>query len=136
MQLNEKEILKEVVFKTSRSGGKGGQNVNKVSTKVELVFHIENSLSFTDEQKQLLLDMLSNQIDSEGFLHVVSQASRSQLENKMIAIAKFFKLLKSAFVIKKTRKASKPTKSAIDKRIKSKKLTGDKKKLRAKIKSD
>ncbi len=136
MHLNEKEILKEVVFKTSRSGGKGGQNVNKVSTKVELIFHIENSFALSVEQKFLLTEKLSNHIDSEGYLHIVSQASRSQLENKKIAIAKFFKLLKSAFVIKKARKATKPTKSAIDKRIKSKKLAGDKKKLRAKVKSD
>jgi ribosome-associated protein len=136
MLIKVKDILKEVVFKTSRSGGKGGQNVNKVSTKVELVFHIANSLSLTDEQKQLLLDKLSNQLDSEGFLHVVSQASRSQLENKKIAIVKFFKLLNSAFIIKKQRKATKPSKTAIEKRIKSKKIVGELKKLRAKIKSN
>jgi ribosome-associated protein len=136
MHLNDKEILKEVVFKTSRSGGKGGQNVNKVSTKVELVFHIQNSLSLSDMQKLMLLNKLSGMLDSEGFLHVVSQASRSQLENKKIAIAKFFKLLKSAFVVKKPRKATKPTKTAVEKRIKSKKIAGEQKKLRAKIKTD
>ena len=136
MLIKEKDILKEVKFKTSRSGGKGGQNINKVSTKVELVFSIENSLSFTDEQKQLLLEKLSNQLDSEGFLHVVSQASRSQLENKKIAIAKFFKLINSAFIIRKKRKATKPSKTAVEKRIKSKKIAGEQKKLRAKIKSD
>ncbi|MFN7013545.1 MAG: alternative ribosome rescue aminoacyl-tRNA hydrolase ArfB [Bacteroidia bacterium] len=136
MHLNDKEILKEVVFKTSRSGGKGGQNVNKVSTKVELVFHVQNSLSLSDEQKQMLINKLSGMIDNDGFLHVVSQASRSQLENKKIAIAKFLKLLKSAFIHKKPRKATKPSQTAIEKRIKSKKVVGELKKLRAKIKSD
>ncbi len=136
MHLNDKEILKEVVFKTSRSGGKGGQNVNKVATKVELIFHIQNSLSLSDEQKQRLLDKLSGMLDSEGFLHIVSQASRSQLENKKIAITKFIKLLKSAFVDKKPRKATQPTKTAVEKRIKNKKIAGEQKKLRAKIKTD
>lgn len=136
MHFNDKEILKEVIFKTSRSGGKGGQNVNKVSTKVELLFHIANSQYFSDEQKKLLLDKLSNKIDTNGYLHIVSQASRNQLENKKIAIAKFLKLLKSAFVIKKPRKATKPSKTAIENRIKSKKIVGEQKKLRAKIKTD
>lgn len=136
MHLNDKEILNEVIFKTSRSGGKGGQNVNKVSTKVELLFHIANSQYFSDEQKKLLLDKLSNKIDTNGYLHIVSQASRNQLENKKIAIAKFLKLLKSAFVIKKPRKATKPSKTAIENRIKSKKIVGELKKLRAKIKTN
>lgn len=136
MNLNDKKILNEVIFKTSRSTGKGGQNVNKVSTKVELLFHIQNSLSLSDEQKKLILDRLSDMLDNKGFLHIVSQASRSQLENKKNAIAKFFKLLKSSLVVKKPRKASKPSKTAVEKRIKSKKIVGEIKKLRAKIKSD
>lgn len=136
MLINEKELLKEIEFKTSRSGGKGGQHVNKVSTKVELIFNIPNSKNFNDEQKKILLEKLFEKIDSEGFLHVVSQASRSQLENKKIAISKFIKLIKKAFVIKKQRKSTKPPISAIDDRIKNKKMKGEQKKLRAKLKLD
>jgi ribosome-associated protein len=136
MHLPEKEILKEVQFKTSRSGGKGGQHVNKVSTKVELIFHVNNSMVLTDEQKIRIREKLLSQIDSEGFIHVVSQASRSQLENKKIAISKFLKLLKASFIVKKTRKATKPNKTAIEKRIKTKKLLGEQKKLRSKINID
>jgi ribosome-associated protein len=136
MQLNEKEILKEVLFKTSRSSGKGGQNVNKVSTKVELKFHILNSKAFSDEQKYMLNEKLKNSIDSEGFLHIVSQISRSQLENKKIAVAKLFKLLKKALAVKRARKPTKPTKAAVQNRIKDKKHTGEIKKLRSKIQFD
>ncbi|MFN4234073.1 MAG: alternative ribosome rescue aminoacyl-tRNA hydrolase ArfB [Bacteroidia bacterium] len=136
MQINEKELLKEVEFKTSRSGGKGGQHVNKVSTKVELIFNLQNSKVFNDEQKKILLEKLFEKIDSEGFLHVVSQASRSQIENKKIAISKFIKLIKKAFIIKKPRKSTKPSISAIDDRIKNKKIKGEQKKLRAKLKLD
>jgi ribosome-associated protein len=133
MQLNEKEILREIQFKTSRSGGKGGQNVNKVSTKVELLFNIKNSYCFTQEQKDKMQERLSNQIDSEGFLHIVSQASRSQLENKKTAIQKFLRMLKNSLIEKKKRKATKPTKNAVETRIKSKKLHSKIKKLRGNI---
>ena len=82
------EILKSVTFKTSRSGGKGGQNVNKVSSKVELIFALDANDSLSEEEKILLKARLENRLDSEGLLHVVSQEDRSQLLNKEKTVAK------------------------------------------------
>lgn len=133
MQLNEKEILKELIFKTCRSGGKGGQHINKVSTKVGLMFHVAYSKSLSDEQKRIISEKLAPKINTDGFIHIISQTSRSQYENKKIAIAKFFKILRSALAVKKARKATKPSALAVDKRLKNKKLAGEIKKLRAKV---
>lgn len=124
------ELLHECLIKTSRSGGKGGQNVNKVSSKVELVFDIRLSAVFSDYEKEKLIQKLADKLDSEGLLHVVSQTSRSQLENKKIAGEKLIKLLENALKEKKARKATKPGKAAVEKRITEKKKTGQLKKLR------
>lgn len=118
---------KEFVFKTSRSGGKGGQNVNKVSTKVELVFDIVNSALLDDDQKKSLFEKLYNRISKEGVLSVISQAERSQLKNKELAIEKFYELLAKAFYVPKKRKPSKPSKAAKEKRLKEKKKRGERK---------
>ena len=86
-------LLKECNFKTSRSGGKGGQNVNKVSSKVELIFNVANSVYFTEEQKELLAIRLATRLDSDHNLHIVSQEDRSQLLNKQRTIKKLELLL-------------------------------------------
>ena len=114
------ELLKEVIFKTSRSGGKGGQNVNKVSSKVEIVFNVYNSLLFSDEQKALLSEKLANRLDSEGNLHIVSQEDRSQLLNKQRSILKLIALLNHSLHVQKKRKPTKIPKAAIQKRLKEK----------------
>ena len=121
------EILRSVAFKTSRSGGKGGQNVNKVSSKVELIFDLENALFFSDEEKMLLKARLENRLDSEGLLHIISQEDRSQLLNKEKTVAKLIELLKRSLEIQKKRKPTKIPKSVIQKRLNNKSVNADKK---------
>lgn len=125
-----KEILKEIKFRTSRSGGKGGQNVNKVSSKVELVFDVVESESLTQEQKQKVITKLNTKITSDGILSVVEQGDRSQLKNKQQAIKKFIVLLEKCFIEPKKRVKTKVSKAAKEKRLQKKKKHSEKKKLR------
>lgn len=91
------KILKEASFNFSRSGGKGGQNVNKVETKVELVFNIGSSMVIEENMKQMLVKKMYNKIDKDGNIRVVNQTERTQLGNKKKAIEKFFKMINNAF---------------------------------------
>ncbi|RZL47022.1 MAG: aminoacyl-tRNA hydrolase [Pedobacter sp.] len=129
---NKEELIKEVFFKTSRSGGKGGQNVNKVSSKVELIFNPQNSSLLTDEQKVLLQDRLSNRLDTEGNLHIISQEDRSQLLNKQRTMIKLFELLSKCLHVQKKRKPSKIPKSVVEKRLTNKSIKSSKKETRKK----
>ena len=127
---NKEDILKAVTFKTSRSGGKGGQNVNKVSSKVELILHLPSASFFTEEEQALLMERLANRLDQEGNLHIVSQEDRSQLMNKERTILKLIALLKSALHVQKKRKPTKTPKSVIRKRLQDKQNVSTKKTLR------
>ena len=127
MEISKVKLLKEVSFKTSRSGGKGGQNVNKVSSKVELNFEIQASDLFTDSQKHLLTEKLSNRINSVGILQVITEEERSQYFNKERSVQKLIALIKLALHQPKPRKATRPKKSVIEKRLKSKQLNSIKK---------
>ena len=123
---------REIYFKTSRSSGSGGQNVNKVSSKVELNFDVINSKLLTDEQKQKISEKLFNRINKEGILKVTAESSRSQLENKHIALEKFNKLISECFKEKKKRIATKVSKSSKEKRIQAKKKLSERKRMRRK----
>ncbi|MCL6258800.1 aminoacyl-tRNA hydrolase [Aquiflexum sp. TKW24L] len=120
----------ELQFQFSRSSGPGGQNVNKVNSKVELRFNIPNSQILDETEKSTLSEKLSSKIDTEGNLSIQSQEKRSQIQNKEIAVRKFYDLLKKAFQKKKIRKATKPSKGAVEDRLKEKKAQSEKKKGR------
>lgn len=124
------EILRTVTFKTSRSGGKGGQNVNKVSSKVELIFDLETAFYLDEDEKTRLKEKLENRLDSDGLLHIVSQEDRSQLLNKEKTVAKLIELLKRSLQVQKKRKATKIPKAVIQKRLKNKAVNADKKESR------
>ena len=130
------DFSSELKFTTSRSGGKGGQHVNKVSTKVELHFDYMNSFILNDEQKGLITLKLSSFINSEGMLSVVAQEERSQLMNKKRAVAKFYNLLEKAFRKTKKRIATKPGAGYHKKRLTTKRLHAEKKQLRQKWKGE
>jgi len=125
MKIEPNYFNSELRFKTSRSGGAGGQNVNKVSSKVELDFDVMGSVLLSDEQKLIVLKKLKNRISKDSTLQVIVQTERSQLANKQIAIEKFYALLGKCFVEKKKRKPTKPKKSAKEKRLKTKKIKSE-----------
>ncbi|MHB1176880.1 MAG: alternative ribosome rescue aminoacyl-tRNA hydrolase ArfB [Daejeonella sp.] len=127
MNFSKEDLLKAITFKTSRSGGKGGQNVNKVSSKVELNLNIKNSLLLTEDQKKLIQQKLVNKINSAGILQIITQEDRSQLINKERSLEKLLILLRNALHQPKSRKATRPGKSVMEKRLKLKQSTALKK---------
>ena len=127
------DISAEITFKTARSGGKGGQNVNKVETMVEGYFDVRGSSLLTDEQKNAVLHKLDNRINSEGQLQVRSQVHRSQLSNKAEVVRKMNELIAAALKKEKKRIATKPSAAAKARRITSKKITSEHKQNRQKI---
>lgn len=132
-ELLKQDFSSELQFQASRSGGAGGQNVNKVSTKVELRLSILNSNILDDSQKELIRKKCKNQINSEGELIIVSQEERTQLRNKNTVIKKFRELLIKALTIPKKRIKVTPTAGMIAKRLKNKKMDSDKKANRGKV---
>lgn len=119
------DLSSELSFQTTRSGGKGGQNVNKVETAVIASFHIDTSVLLSDEQKSLLKEKLSNRISKEGLLQVKSQTHRTQLANKEEAIEKINELVTKALQKKKPRIATRASKASKEKRLEWKKRNAE-----------
>ena len=122
MNIRDRNFEDEFVFQASRSGGPGGQNVNKVSSKVELRFNIETSALLTEEEKGIILIKLANKINKVGELVIIAQTDRSQLKNKEKVIEKFYLLLEKVLTLRKKRLNTKPTRASVERRLESKRV--------------
>ena len=121
------DLEKEVKYRTSKSGGAGGQHVNKVSTKVELMFDVDASEVLTERKKTIIKEKLANKISQEGILSLKCEETRSQLTNKEIVFERFINLVKTALTPVKKRRPTRPTRSSVRKRLDSKKKQSQKK---------
>ena len=130
--MNREQLFTELSYKAVRSSGAGGQNVNKVSSKVVLTFDIQKSQAFSEEEKFLIYSNLASRLTTDGVLILHCDEDRSQLKNKEIVIKRFLELIKKGLFVPKERKATKVPKAAIRKRIKDKKNLGEIKKSRRK----
>jgi len=130
--LDSEKLISEVSLKAIRSSGSGGQNVNKVSTKIELQFDVLNSLELNQEEKTLILENLKSRLTKNGILILQCDESRSQLKNKQLIKQRFFEILKDALIVDKERIPTKTPKSVKRKRLKLKKKNAEKKANRRK----
>lgn len=125
-----KNFTTELNYKTSRSSGAGGQNVNKVETSVTVMWKISDSDFFNDFQKKLINEKLKNRINLDGILQLTVSESRTQLQNKKIATEKILEIVNEAIIIPKARYKTKPSKAKVQKRLDTKKKLSDKKENR------
>jgi len=128
-----RDFGRELIFSTSRSSGPGGQNVNKVNTKVELRFNIVESELLSTDEKALLFEKLKTKITNDGFIILTCQTERSQIRNKGLVVEKFYKIFENALKPTKKRKKAKISRATKERRLNEKKLVSEKKTLRKKI---
>lgn len=128
--INSKDLIKELVFRATRSSGKGGQNVNKVSTKVILIFNLEKSNVLGENTKSIIKDRLCNRISKQGNIQLTASKERSQQMNKSAVIKKFLSLINDALESEELRIITKPTKISINKRLAKKAAHSLKKQIR------
>lgn len=125
--MDKEVILKELNFKALRSSGPGGQHVNKVSTKIELLFDLQNSFALSENEKNRIAQKLSSRLTKEGVLLLQCDESRSQHKNKTLVVKRFLETLTKALEVAKPRKKTKPSRSAVEKRLQNKKKATQKK---------
>lgn len=130
--MDKDKIISEVTFKAVRSSGAGGQNVNKVSSKVVLTFDFLNSEALSDEEKERSQKKLKSKLTLEGILILNCDEDRSQLKNKTIVTKRFLEIIEKSLVIPKERKATKIPRSVVEKRLKDKSTTSEIKQNRKK----
>lgn len=130
--MDKDKIASELSYKAVRSSGAGGQNVNKVSSKVELSFDLDKSCCFSDEERELLRSKLATRLTKSGVLVLKSDEDRSQLKNKEIVTRRFFEIIEQALRVPKIRKATKIPRSVVEKRLKAKNANSELKKSRQK----
>ncbi|TMM59091.1 aminoacyl-tRNA hydrolase [Maribacter algarum] len=130
--MDREKIVQELQFKAVRSSGTGGQHVNKVSTKIELSYDVFTTNALSEDEKERVLLKLKNRLAKNGLLLLQCDESRSQHKNKELAIKRFFDLIENAFKVPKKRKATKPSKASVERRLKSKKKAAQKKANRTK----
>lgn len=130
--MNKTKIIQELQFKAVRSSGAGGQHVNKVSTKIELFFALDNSNALTETEKERISLKLAHRLTKENMLLLQCDESRSQHKNKDLAIKRFLEVLENALIVPKKRRKTKPSRGAIEKRLQNKKKAAQKKVNRGK----
>ncbi len=129
-ELKERNFENEFIFSASRSSGPGGQNINKVNSKVELRFNVQNTTLLSPEEKEIITRKLKKKINKEGELVLVSQTQRTQLMNKKMVTEKFYDLISKALTLPVKRRPTRPTKASVVKRLERKHLVAGRKKLR------
>ncbi len=122
MDILDRDFTNEFVFQATRSGGPGGQNVNKVSSKVELRFNVKNSVLLNEQEKSLIAEKLSNKINKLDEIVLIAQTDRSQLKNKEKVVEKFYSLLEKALMPQKKRYKTRPTRASVEKRLETKRV--------------
>ncbi len=127
------DLSSEMVFQSSRSSGPGGQNVNKVNSRVELRFDLINSNLLNEQQKTILLRKLASRVTNDGILILASQEDRSQLRNKELVVIRFYEILQQALKPVRKRRATRPTRASVERRIQAKKVRAQRKSSRGKI---
>lgn len=125
--MDKDQIHRELQFKAVRSSGAGGQHVNKVSSKVELSFNLPNSEGLTDKEKERIQQKLASRLTNDGVLILQCDEARSQHKNKELVLKRFFEVLKNALQVPKKRKPTKPTRTSVEKRLKLKKMSAQRK---------